>query len=164
MRDGHIHRIAVGCILIIALVWAGCSDPQSDAFYERLWMPPSGIIETDADGRVINHPPGEMDWEVSPEYRGALFVEPAYPNPATFADQIQIPVIVRTANTIRGGLYVEYIVNDQIIRLGDHPEAIHPGAYVLRFPAALFGQTGLFRVYIVDGRGSIASYGDIRIQ
>lgn len=147
------------------MIGTGCStDPMQDAFYDRAAMPPSGIIETDSDGRVINEPPGQMDWEVAPGYRGVLFVEPAFPNPAMLTDQIQIPVLVRTFGSLRGGLYVERIEGNQIIRLADHPEATEPGSYVLRFEAALIGNPGLYRIFIVDGRGAIASYGDIQIQ
>lgn len=149
------------CLLLASIV-IGCSS--DDGFYERASMLPQGIVQTDSDGRIIDRPASETDWEIAPNYRSVVFVEPAYPNPAAVADLIRIPVSVYGGGAVIGGLFVEFVQDLQIIRLSDHPEVSAGGAYVLDFPAALFGAPGLYRVYIVDGRGAIVSYGDIRIQ
>jgi hypothetical protein len=147
--------------LLFLLAFIGCSS--DDGFYERASMFPSGIVETDEDGRIVSRPQGDTDWEVSPSYRGLVVVEPAFPNPARSASLVQIPVSVYGGDVVRGGLFVEYIEGHQVFRLADHPEVSAGGAYVLRFSAGLLGNPGLYRIYIVDGRGAIVSYGDVRL-
>jgi hypothetical protein len=148
--------------LLLALIVIGCSS--DDGFFERASMLPQGIVQTDADGRIVDRPASETDWEIAPNYRSVVFIEPAYPNPATVADQIRIPVSVYIEGAVIGGLRVEFIQDQRFVELAVHPEVSAGGAYVLNFPAALFGAAGLYRVFIVDGRGAIVSYGDIRIQ
>ncbi len=149
-------------LILVCLTLAGCSGNE-DEFRDRLFAEPSGIVETDDDGDVIDWPSTEMDWETSPRYVGVLIFDPAYPNPATPSTTIKIPVTVRTSD-FRGGLYIDWIRDGLIYRLRDYPFVDEPGYFVLELDAALFGTTGLFRVLITDARAEVISYGDILIE
>lgn len=148
---------------MLLFVATGCGD-NDDGFRERASARPSGIVQTDADGNVIDWPDSEQDWETSPSYLGVVIVDALYPNPATVGSTLRIPVTVRTTGGVRGGLYIEWIREGILTRIAEYPFVNEPGYYVLEFDAALFGTTGLFRIFITDGRGDVVSYGDIRIQ
>lgn len=158
----RVAGAVAACLCFVAL---GCgANSEGEGFRERASAPPSGIVETDGEGRIVSQPADDRDWETAPAYRGVLIFEPAYPNPATTSDEIRIPVNVRTFGSVQGGLYIERIRDGVLTRMADHPEVAEPGFYVLQFDAALFNTSGLYRVFVTDGRGEIVSYGDIRIQ
>lgn len=149
-------------IVILAVTLVGCS-PNDDDFRDRLFSEPRGIVETDENGDVINWPDWDMDWETSPRYAGVLVFDPAYPNPARPSTTLRIPVTVRTSD-FRGGLYIDWIRDGLLNRIADYPFVDEPGYFILELDAALFGTTGLFRIFITDVRGDVVSYGDIRIE
>lgn len=153
------------CALLITFLFlaiVGCGN-NDDGFRARVSVEPSGIVETDEDGNVIDWPASEHDWETSPSYAGIVVVDALYPNPARLSSTLRIPVTVRTGG-MRGGLYIEWIREGFLTRLAEYPFVDEPGYYVLEFDAALFNDTGLFRIFITDGRGDVVSYGDIRIE
>lgn len=153
--------------LLVALIIFGASacGGDDDGFRERAASRPSGIVETDEDGNVVDWPESQKDWETSPSYLGIVIFDALYPNPGLTASTLRIPVTVRTAAGVRGGLYIEWFRDEGILtRLAEYPHVLEPGYYVLEFDAALFGTTGLFRIFITDGRGDVVSYGDIRIE
>lgn len=153
-------RLFLALLILVGISACGSDD---DGFRERAAARPSGIVETDADGNVVNWPQSETDWETSPSYLGIIIFDALYPNPSGVASTLRIPVTVRTAG-VRGGLYIEWIRDGMLVRIAEFPYVLEPGFYVLDFDAALFGTTGLFRIFITDGRGDVVSYGDIRIE
>ena len=94
-----------------------------------------------------------------------MLVDPAFPNPAPPGEFVTIPVQVREFNSVQGGL--ELVSNDQNgipRRLDEIRDARDPGAYIFQFNPALLGVSGLIRVFIVDSRGGLVSYGDLLIE
>ncbi len=149
-------------LAVTALTLLGCGSNDDD-FRDRVFAEPSGIVETDEDGNVIEWPASELDWETSPRYAGVLIFDALYPNPADVASTLRIPVTVRTAD-FRGGLYIEWVRDGLLNRVAEYPFVDEPGYYVLDLDAAIFGTTGLFRIFLTDTRGDVVSYGDIRIR
>ena len=159
-------RCAGLCLLLLAItacLTAGCDTQDlQDEFAEAASLPPQGIVQTDAQGNILEE--DEDDWRTAPLYRGVLRVDPAYPNPAseTF---ITIPVTVTQFNAVRGGLTLRVYNNArELVALDQILEADAPGAYVFNFASGLLPRTGLHRLFIFDGAGEIVSYGDLLIE
>src|SRR5690625_4146288 len=86
VKRGHI-----AALLLAMLIFPACTPRDDSGFLDRALRAPSGIVETDASGRVINRPADDHDWETSPQFYG-IRVEPVYPNPAPFNARVYIPV------------------------------------------------------------------------
>lgn len=153
----------VAFVALILLIGAGCdTQEQQKDFLDDAFSPPSGFTRTDADGRILSD--DKDDWRTAPIYTGRVLIDPAFPNPVSGAF-IAIPVRVREFNAVPGGLEVVSFDENQIPRRLDAVrEASDPGAYVLSFNPTLLDVRGLVRVFILDGRGEMVSYGDILID
>jgi hypothetical protein len=94
-----------------------------------------------------------------------VLIDPAFPNPTAPSGSVSIPVSVREFNSIQGGLeLVSYDENGISRRLDEIRDARDPGAYVFTFNPGLLGVQGLIRLFIVDTRGTLVSYGDLFID
>src|SRR5690625_4476412 len=96
VKRGHI-----AALLLAMLIFPACTPRDDSGFLDRALRAPSGIVETDASGRVINRPADDHDWETSPQFYG-IRVEPAYPNPAPFNARVYIPVSLDFRLPVRG--------------------------------------------------------------
>ena len=151
-------------VVLTGLAWAGCDTAeQQNEFEDQAFSPPSGFTRTDENGEIITD--DQDDWRTAPVYSTRVLVDPAFPNPVQPGQFVTIPVQVREFNSVQGGL--ELVGNDANgipRRLDEIRDARDPGAYIFQFNPTLLGVTGLIRLFIVDSRGGLVSYGDLLIE
>ncbi len=156
----RIHRIMLALTMITALGACDTGEDQ-DAFENRAFSEPVGFTQTSESGAVELQ--DEDDWRVSPAYHGRILIEPAFPNPVPSGGSVMIPVRIRFADSVQGGLeIVTYDASEIPRRLDSIPNASEPGSYVFRFMPRVLGLRGLVRVFIIDTRGRLVSYGDLQ--
>lgn len=137
------------------------SGGEQDMFEDEAFTDPEGFTQTSESGAIQSK--DEDDWRVSPMYHGRVIIDPAFPNPVHTGGFVAIPVRVRLSDSVQGGLAVTgYDINGLARRLDTIPNASETGAYVFRFMPSVLGVKGLTRVFIVDTRGRLVSYGDIQ--
>jgi len=157
--------LLLGCLVLAAsLVWAGCDTAeQQNEFEDQAFSLPSGFTRTDRNGEILSE--DTDDWRTSPVYSTRVLVDPAFPNPVPPGEFVTIPVQVREFNSVQGGLeLVSFDENRIPRRLDDIRDASDPGAYIFTFNPALLGVPGLVRVFILDSRGGLVSYGDLLVE
>ena len=146
------------------LAWAGCDTAeQQNEFEDQAFSAPSGFTRTDKNGEILSE--DQDDWRTSPVYSTRVLVDPAFPNPVPPGQFVTIPVQVREFDSVQGGL--ELVGNDANglpRRLDAIRDASDPGAYIFTFNPSLLGVPGLVRLFIVDSRGGLVSYGDLLIE
>lgn len=151
-------------ILILTLIvgFGACdSGEEQDVFEDQAFSDPVGFTQTSENGSVESR--DEDDWRISPTYQGRIIIEPAFPNPVPSGASVAIPVRIRFSDSVQGGLEVTtYDTNGIPRRLDRIPNAGDIGAYVFRFSPRVLGIKGLIRVFIVDTRGRLVSYGDLQ--
>ena len=151
-------------VVLAVLAWAGCDTAeQQNQFEDDAFSTPSGFTRTDENGDIVSE--DTDDWRTSPVYSTRVLIDPAFPNPVSPGELVTIPVQVREFDSVQGGLeLVSFDENRIPRRLGDIRDASDPGAHVFKFNPALLGVAGLVRVFIVDSRGGLVSYGDLLIE
>lgn len=151
-------------VVLTLLVGGGCDTAeQQNEFEDDAFSMPSGFTRTDKNGQIVSE--DTDDWRTAPVYSTRVLIDPAFPNPTAPSEFVSIPVSVREFNSIQGGLeLVSYDENGIPRRLDEIRDARDPGAYVFTFNPGLLGVQGLVRVFIVDTRGALVSYGDLFID
>ena len=142
----------------------GC-DATSLGEAQRLFefeavSPPSGITETDADGRVVRDDPN--DWRTAPLYATQFFLTfKPYPNPAAATESVQFAASFSGAS----GALVPYRLSSQgdLVRIQGVTGSTEGTAPLFSFPAGQLGAVGLTRVVLLDLQGRIVTYGDIQL-
>ena len=155
----------VCCLGVLAtVVGAGCDTAeQQNAFEDDAFSTPSGFTRTDENGEILSE--DKDDWRTSPVYSTRVLIDPAFPNPIPPGEFVTIPVQVREFDSVQGGLELVSIDENGIPRrLDDIRDASDPGAYIFTFNPASLGVLGLVRVFILDSRGGLVSYGDLLIE
>lgn len=158
MNRRLLYSLAICCVLLLG---PGCdSQGQQEAFDQDAFAVPSGFTRTDADGQVLNE--DADDWRTSPVYVGRIRIEPAFPNP-TNGQFVNIPVRVIEFNAVVGRLQlVSLDESNRFVLLDDASGEL--GADVFTFNPTFLGRRGLVRVFILDGRGEVISYGDLQVE
>jgi len=158
---GRFMKIQVMIMLTMILWLCACdSSEDQDTFENQAFLVPSGYTRTSHNGTVESI--DEDDWRVSPAYVGRIIVDPAFPNPVPSGESVAIPVRIRFSDSVEGGLELTtYDSNGIPRRLDSLPNASDTGSYVFRFMPRVLVLQGLVRVYIVDTRGRLVSYGDL---
>ncbi len=151
------------CLLVVLFAGAGCdTQEQQRNFADEAFSTPSGFTRTDRDGRILDD--DKDDWRTAPVYVGRVLVDPAFPNP-TAGQFVVVPVSVREFNAVQGRLQLVSLDDaNRFALLDDIPEADTPGAYLFTFNPVFLGRRGLVRVFILDGRSELVSYGDIFVE
>lgn len=158
------------------LVACGGADLQRE-FEEEAGRPPSGITRTDATGALIRDASGDpvqvdsTDWQAGPLYAGAIRFDPAYPNPVR-SGVVTIPFVVPFSNSLAGGIRLRGFDDvGRFVLLDEVLDASLTGAWTFVFsPTALSAAgdlssiRGLHRLFILDSRGRLVSYGDLLIE
>ena len=155
----------LGLLVAFALlIGSGCDTAdQQNEFEDDAFSAPSGFTRTDESGQILSEDPD--DWRTAPVYSTRVLIDPAFPNPAAPTEFVSVPVSVREFNSIQGGLeLVSFDENGLPRRLDEIRDARDPGAYVFTFNLALLGVQGLTRVFILDTRGTLVSYGDLFVD
>lgn len=163
--DPNVRSRLLNFLTIFAglLLLARCdSAGQQDKFAEDASAPPRGFVQTQDGTEIISD--DLDDWRTAPMYAGKLSVRPAYPNPAAVEDFVTVPFNVTAFGAVRAPLRLEVLRDGRLVRLESLDRAGDPGGYTFTFSAARLGRTGLHRLYIFDGAGELASYGDVMIQ
>jgi len=144
------------------LVFGACDSMEDqETFENQAFAVPSNFTHTNNSG-VIESMDGD-DWRVSPAYRGRIIIDPAFPNPVESGGSVSIPVRIRFSNSVQGGLQLTtYDSNGIPRRLDSIANANDTGSYVFRFMPRTLNLQGLVRVFIVDTRGRLVSYGDLQ--
>ncbi len=159
------RRLRCTFLVVLALLLAGGCDTaeQQNNFEDEAFSTPSGFTRTDKNGQILSE--DKDDWRTAPVYSTSVLIDPAFPNPATPSDFVNVPVSVREFNSIQGGLeLVSFDENGIPRRLDEIRDARDPGAYVFTFNPGLLGVQGLVRLFILDTRGTLVSYGDLSIE
>ncbi len=159
------RRLHGTLLVVLALLLAGGCDTaeQQNDFEDEAFSTPSGFTSTDENGQILSE--DKDDWRTAPVYSTSVLIDPAFPNPAAPSDFVNVPVSVREFNSIQGGLeLVSFDENGIPRRLDEIRDARDPGAYVFTFNPALLGVQGLVRLFILDTRGTLVSYGDLSIE
>ena len=155
-------RIVLALTIIGGLGACDAGEDQ-DTFENEAFSDPVGFTQTAENGAVQSK--DDDDWRISPVYSGRIVIDPAFPNPVPPGASVAIPVRIRLSNSVQGGLEVTSYDSNRIPRrLDSIPNASETGSYVFRFMPSVLGLKGLIRVFIVDTRGRLVSYGDIHIN
>lgn len=149
--------------LLLLLLLAACdSQKQTEEFERDAGLPPSGYTRTDEYGLVLSE--DADDWRSAPLFLGKVRVDPAYPNPVA-TGVVTVPVSVLEFGGVGGGLVLRAKDNSgRLMILDEVFDATSPGAYVFQFSAVLLARTGLARLFVLDRRGELVSYGDLKIE
>lgn len=166
MRAFLLRRLFVRLfVVVVVLLGAGCDTQEAQRdFAAEAFSAPSGFVRTDANGVVLDE--DLDDWRTAPAFDGIVFVEPAFPNPPG-ADIVTIPLSVRAFGAVAGGLALVMLDPNRpqtFITLAEETGARDPGAYILQFSPTSLQRRGLVRVFLVDGRRELVSYGDIFVE
>lgn len=163
---------------VLLILFAACDSQEAqNQFEDEAGRAPSGIVRTNADGRIAVDGNGKEiendldDWRTAPNFAGVVRFDPAYPNP-TAGDLVTLPVVVQQFNSLAGGLVLRgFDDTDRLVRLDELPQATQPGSFTFVFSPSQFSVSGdigaargLHRVFVFDVRGEIVSYGDIRVE
>ena len=149
-------------VLLLLLVPACDTQKQTEEFERDASAPPSGFTRTDEYGDVISE--DEDDWRSAPIFLGKVRVDPAYPNPVG-TSVVTVPVSVLEFGGVSGALRLRARDNAGHLMIVDEIlDASSPGAFVFQFSPVILAQTGLVRLFVLDQRGELVSYGDLRIQ
>lgn len=159
-------------VVLLALGLLSCDTfNEQNQFADRAWEePPAGFSRTDEDGEVLST--DEDDWRTAPLYRGAIRFDPAYPNPTRGERRVTVPFATTDFNSISGGLILRAFDNDgNFVALDEVREAGQTGFHTFSFPATLLSTSGdltsiqgLHRLFVLDGRGELVTYGDLMIE
>jgi len=144
------------------IIWLCACDTSEDqdTFENQAFLEPSEYTKTTDNGTVESI--DEDDWRVSPAYAGRIIVDPGFPNPVPSGGSVSIPIRIRFSDSVEGGLELTTYDSDGLPRrLDTLPNANETGSYVFRFMPRVLELQGLVRVYIVDTRGRLVSYGDL---
>lgn len=153
-------------VLTLLLVLPACdTNVQQDEFLLDSELPPNGITRTDEAGEVLEEDPD--DWRLAPAFRGAVEVEPAYPNPVARAGDVTLVVTDLFGDAVAGGIYVSgFDAAGRPVRLADDLSA--GPTYILRFnPSRLSASDAegqLFRVRVFTTDFRLITYGDVQVQ
>lgn len=161
------------CLLLaafsLAAALAGCdTNEQQDEFFLESDLLPNGFTRTNEAGEVLENDPD--DWRVAPAFRGAVEVEPAYPNPVARNGLVTLTIQDTFDDAITGGIFVSgRIGNDpgQVLRLATDDSAGPVYVLVLN-PTQLRVTAGddaqLFRVRVFTEDFRLITYGDVLVQ
>ncbi len=160
-RFAATARLAAAGTLLGLL--AGCDGQQlQESFAADARRTASGITRTSAQGVVAET--DADDWRTAPVYAGRIRVDPAFPNPAAQGRFVSVPVGVLDFDGVQGALSLHAYDPGGRLRMLVSQSVSGPGTYVLSFGASQLGRVGLTRVFVLDGRGEILSYGDVEVS
>ncbi len=154
-------RRALALLCLPAVLTACDGQRLQESFAADARRSPSGLTRTSAQGAVSET--DADDWRTAPLYGGRVRVSPAFPNPVTQVSFVSVPVAVLDFEGVQGGLSLHAYDTGGRLRVLTTQSVTGPGTYVLSFSAAQLGRIGLTRVFVLDGRGEILSYGDIEL-
>lgn len=169
-------RVAITAVLLVTLAGGGsvtgCDTfNEQNEFADAAWEePPAGITRTDEDGEVLQR--DEDDWRTAPLYQGAIDFDPAYPNPTAGRRRVTLPFLVTDFNSISGSLILRGFDNrGNFVSLDEVRDAGQTGFHTFSFPASLLSTSGdlssiegLHRLFVLDARGELVTYGDLRVD
>ena len=155
-------RIGLAFAVIVGLGACDAAQEQN-TFEDHAFSEPQGFTQTSEGGGIQSR--DDDDWRISPIYRERVVIDPAFPNPVPSGASVTIPVRIRLSDSVQGGLEVtSYDTNRIPRRLDTILHANDPGSYVFRFSPHVLGLKGLIRVFILDTKGRLVSYGDLQIN
>ncbi len=161
----HLHTICI--FLFLLLVISGCNQNSDQRDFERqAFSEPSGITETDQNGRVINNDPD--DWRIAPFFQGDIeLISPPFPNPVQTNDRLTINIQVNFLDRI-SGIYIRVFRFNSFYQIDDRPQVSTGITTFTIDPNVIAGGNpnpqGRYRLIIQDENENVITYGDIEIQ
>lgn len=149
---------------------SGCdTNQEQDSFFLESEQFPNDYTATSETGAVVGDADPD-DWRVAPAFRGAVEVEPVFPNPVARGGLVTITIQDTFDDAIIGGVFARgRRGNDpaQPFRLAEDNSA--GPVYILTFnPTQLRVTAGddaqLFRVRIFTEDFRLITYGDILVR
>ena len=168
------HNISGISFILLLLIVVGCGqDDEQQEFEREAFQLPEGITETEGNGTIISEDPD--DWRSAPFFQGLIFVKPAFPNPVSTSDQLNVEIEVSGIDAV-SGLTVAVLIDDAAnagfrtiftssqspFPTGLTPVPINP-IELGRFNTPESAR-GLHRLIIFDNRQNIISYGDVLVE
>lgn len=169
----NIFKFYLIFILVLALISCSESNAQRE-FENQAFSQPSGITEmTSTGGPVDNGENDPDDWRIAPDFQGSISIEtPAYPNPVSFSDEIEILASVNSFGAVNGLQVYAFqqptqprgplVIIDGQLETGFKTIHIDPETFASSTGTGNFGN--LYRIIIYDGSGNVISYGDVQVQ
>ena len=162
VRPAFARPLFVAALAALVAVGAGCDGQRlQESFAAAARRSPSGITRTNAQGAASET--DADDWRTAPVYAGRVRIDPAFPNPAAQGRFVSVSVGVLDFDGTQGGLSLHAYDPGGRLRVLTTQRVDGPGTYVLSFGASQLGRVGLTRVFVLDGRGEIISYGDVEV-
>ena len=156
-------------VLALLLALPACdTNEQQDEFFLDSELPANGVTRTDETGAVLDA--DEDDWRVAPAFRGAVEVEPAYPNPVARNGLVTLVIQDTFDDAVVGGLSVRGFRNNDLAQpLTLAVDESAGPTYILTFnPTQLRVSAGdeaqLFRVRVFTQDLRLVTYGDIQVR
>ncbi|MDR9415806.1 MAG: hypothetical protein RI564_05950 [Gracilimonas sp.] len=144
------------------------NDAQRE-FEQEAYSTPSGYTATTNQGEILET--DQDDWRTSPLFQGLIDVVPVYPNPVTTDQAIQVEVEVTGVQSVSGLEVLTRFQDGSFRSLYQSFETLQPGLTTFSINPIEFaefgnpeGARGLNRIYMLDGRGQMITYGDILVE
>lgn len=160
----HITLFLVSNLLILS----GCNQNSDQRdFEEQAFSEPSGITETDQNGRVIGSTDPD-DWRIAPFFQGDIeLIFPPSPNPVLSNDDLRIEIQVNFLERI-SGIYVRVFRLSSFYQIDDRPQ-VSTGITPFTIPAKIIAggnsnPQGIYRIIIQDENENVITYGDVEIE
>jgi|GEM_PF-177504 len=172
MNSPTTYLTAILILFLFATAGCGQDDDQRE-FEQEAFQLPDGITETKGNGDVISEDPD--DWRTSPFFQGLIFVEPAFPNPVTISDQLNLEIDITGFDAV-SGLTVTVLIDNAanapfrtLYTINENP--LPPGFTSININPLELGRfnnpesaRGIHRLIIFDNRQNIISYGDVIVE
>lgn len=160
---------------VLPFLFFGCAQSEAQReFREQALMPPSGITAMNANGsRVENGESDPDDWRTAPDFAGSFSIEtPAYPNPVTLSDQLQLLVSINSYQAVQGlQVYAFRQPGQSVGPLYSKSGQLETGFLDIRIDTDQFASStgtgnfgNLYRIIIYDANLNVISYGDVEVQ
>ena len=155
--------------LLLAVFVAGCGatdvrEAQRLFEAEAFTLPASGFTETPDGVTVRDEDP--QDWRIAPRFLGDFELTlPPYPNPVGRGESIQL---LGTFADRNGALIPYRLTRDgDLLRIEGacvSGSTLAPAPVYTVFADCIgLGESGLFRLVLLDGRGDVVTYGDVSV-
>ena len=157
-------------ITVFGLVFlSGCSNNDAQNQFEaQAYSTPFNVTETDFQGNVVRL--DSDDWRISPIYLNLIAVEPVYPNPVLYGNDLVMEVYVNST-PISSIIQVYYFnqINSNPIFLQSENIIDDFDILTVQISTQQFGSTGeiargIHRILLFDGSQRMITYGDILIE
>ena len=158
-------------VLFLVIASIGCQDNSSqEEFERRAFSTPENFTKTDANGNILINDPD--DWEIGPLFQGLVEINAVpYANPS-IGLRFNLEILVTGLEAVSGlEIYARDPFGRPFIIYNDNRRPLPHGLVDIFIepswlaPSRVYSEAiGLNRIFIYDDRGSLITYGDLKVE